>query len=269
LESQFSETKVLADLGLTLKQARIFLALSKYGPLKILEISKLARVARPDVYKVITKLQELGLVERILRKPVEYRAIPIKKGVSLLLERKEAQFRKIETETKILLDTIETKNSLKLDQIKDPQLVLIPEGKLVIERIRSSIEKAESSIDLLLSFKRFSRGIVSTFAESIESAWARNVKTRFLVEMPLESKTSKQLVQFCKEKPSSEVRFIPFYPKTILGIYDRQEMFVITNPKTDLPDSSALWTTNDSLIYLAEDHFGCLWSSAVKKFSVG
>ena len=65
-------------------------------------------------------------------------------------------------------------------------------------------------------------------------------------------------------KPSSEMRFIPYYPKTILGIYDKHEMFVITNPKTDLPGSSALWTTNDSLISLAEDHFGCLWSSAVK-----
>jgi len=74
--------------------------------------------------------------------------------------------------------------------METPQFVLIPKGKAVIERTNTAIEKAQLSIDLLLSWKRFSRGIVSTFAESMEAAWAKNVKIRFITESPLESKTA-------------------------------------------------------------------------------
>jgi hypothetical protein len=117
----------------------------------------------------------------------------------------------------------------------------------------------------LLSWKRFSRGIVSTFAESMESAWAKTVKTRFIIESPSESKTAKQLVRFCSEKPSCQVKFVRHYPTIVLGIYDKKEVFIIANPKTDLPGSPALWSTNPSLTALAEDHFEILWLTAMEE----
>jgi len=265
MDTQFSEAQVLVDLGLTLKQARVYVALSNNGPLRVLDISKISKVARPDVYNILSNLQEMGLVEKLIRTPYEYFAVPVRNAVSLLLDRKEKQFKKIKTETSILLETIERKELQKPETNNNFQLVLVPGGKAIIEKIRSAIEKTESSIDLFLSFKRFSVGLASTFSDSIEIAWAKNVRTRFLVEHPSKTITSKQLIVFCEEKPSCEIRFFPHHPETIFGIYDKQEMFVITNPQTDLPGSSALWTTNKSLISLANDHFNCLWSIAMKQ----
>lgn len=264
LKNNDSELQVLVDLGLTRTSAKVYLALSKSGPLKTLSLAKIAEVARPDTYRELLKLRDLGLVEQIFEKPMRYRAIPINKGLSLLLKERTAKYKRIRAATEMWIDQTkkENLNNNKLSQ--EPQLVLIPEGETIIGRIRTAIEEAESSINLLLSFRRFSRGIVNTFADSIEIAWEKNVKTRFLVEQPSESETSNHLIQFCNKKPSSEVRLIPYHPETVLGIYDKQELFLITNPKTDLPGSSALWTSNSGIIALATDHFGCLWSSAVK-----
>jgi sugar-specific transcriptional regulator TrmB len=264
LEPQFSEIQTLMDLGLTLVQARVYLALVESGPLKTSAISKISKVAQPDTYKTLSKLQQLGLVEKIVATPLEYRAVPMKEGISRLLETKTQQYEKVRSEAKILLSTVKKEKSDIEKQIETPKFVLIPK-RTVIERIKNAIEKAQLSFDLVLSWKRFSQGIASVFAESIEIAWAKNVKIRFLIESPPESKTAKQLIQFCREKPSCQTRFIHRCPKAIFGIYDQKEIFVILKSKTDLPGSPALWSNNPTLIDLVEDYFETLWLTAMEE----
>jgi sugar-specific transcriptional regulator TrmB len=263
LEPQFSKSQVLIDLGLTKVQARVYLALVESGPSRITAISKISKVARPEIYRNLSKLQKLGLVERIIETPLRYRAVPINEGISLLLNTKTQQYEKVRSEAKILLSTVKIEKPKK-KQVETPQFVLIPK-RTVIKRIKNAIEKAQLSMDLVLSWKRFSQGIASAFAESIEAAWAKNVKIRFIIESPLESETAKQLIQFCKEKPSSQTRFTPHYPKATFGIYDKKEIYLIAKSKTNLPGSPALWSNNQNLISVVQDYFEILWLTAMKE----
>jgi sugar-specific transcriptional regulator TrmB len=263
MEPHFSKQQVLRNLGLTPVQARVYLALVESEPLTTSEVSKITSVSRPDVHRTISKLQKKGLVEKIIRKPIEYQAIPINEGLSLLLESKTRQYQKVRAEAQIWFDSPLLKKKSKKKPVESPQFVLIPKGRTVINRMKTAIESAEQSIDLVLSWKRFSRGIASTFDESIEIAWTKNVKVRFILERPPASKTGDHLVQFCREKPSCQVRFIPHYPKTVFGIYDKKEVFIIALSKTDLPGSPALWSNNPSLIGLAQDHFKILWLNSM------
>jgi len=265
LEAQFSEQQVLINLGLTLKQAKVYLALAESRSSRIMEISKKSKVARPDVYPALEKLQQLGLSEKIIKNPPGYRAIPLKEGLSLLLEMKANQYEKLKADTETLRNVIETKQSNGAIQTENSQFVLISEGKRVIDRIAKAIEKTQLTMDLVLSWKRFSQGISDTFAEEIENAWARNVKTRFIIERPLRSTTSEQLIQYCLRKPSCQLRFMQDHPKTVVGVYDKKEVFIITTSKTDLQGSPALWSNNHAMICLASDHFEMLWRKAIKE----
>ena len=265
MEPEFSEIDVLVDLGLTLVQAKVYWALAKSGSLKTSAISKISKVAQPDVYRSLSKLQELGLVQRVIKKPLEYMATPANQAISLLLETKTEQFKKVRADAKLIVDRIEEERPKRKNQLEVPQFVLIPKGRTVIERINTSIVQAQLSMDLLLSWKRFSRGIVDTFAESMENAWDKKVKIRFIVEKPSESETAKQLIRFCEEKPFCQMKFIPNRPEIVLGIYDENEVFVIANPETDLPGSSALWSSNRSIIALAKSHFEVLWLNAMEQ----
>ena len=56
--------KILMDLGLTLLQAKAYLALSQLGKATVKTISKTANVARQDVYRVMLALEKLGLAEK-------------------------------------------------------------------------------------------------------------------------------------------------------------------------------------------------------------
>ena len=262
MEPESSKLPILVNLGLTLKQARVYLALVESGPSKISAISKISKVARPDTYSSLSKLHQLGLVERIIKKPLEYKAISMVKGLSLLFETKTKRYKKLRAETRMLLDTVKMQKPKQEKQI-EAQFILIPK-KTVIERINTAIAQAQISIDLLLSWKRFSRGIASTFAESMESAWAKNVQIRFIIESPLESKTAKQLIQFCRERLFTQIKFIPHCPSVVLGTYDKKEVFIIVDPKADLPGSPALWSNNPALISIVGDHFETVWLTAIE-----
>jgi sugar-specific transcriptional regulator TrmB len=265
LEPEFSQPQILLDLGLTLKQARVYMALVESGSSRISTISKVSKVARPDLYQTLSKLQQLGLVERIIETPLEYRATPINEGISLLLQTKTRQYEKVRAEAKILLSTVKIEKPTK-KEIETPQFVLIPK-RTVIERIKDAIEKAQLSVDVVLSWKRFSQGIVGMFAESMEIALGKNVRVRFVIESPPEGKTSEQLVQLCGKKPFCKVRFMPHYPEAVFGIYDGKEIFMVIKSKTDLPSSPALWSNNPSLISLAKGYFKILWLASIEELT--
>jgi len=264
METQFSEQQVLINLGLTLKQARVYLALAESGPLRVIEISRKSKVARPDVYLALEKLQQLGLSEKIIKNPPGYTAVPLKEGLSLLLETKANQYEKLRADTETLRSIIETKKPKDAIETEDSLFVLIPEGKSVIDRIAKAIGKAQLTMDLVLSWKRFSRGMSDTFAEEIENAWARNVKTRFIIERPLSGAAAEQLIRYCLEKPSCQLRFMRGHAKAVFGVFDMKEVIIITVSETDLQDSPALWSSNDAMISLALDYFEMLWRKASK-----
>ena len=88
---QEETVQTLVNLELTVLQAKVYLALVKLGTSTGRTTAKAAKVASQDVYRVLTELQEKGLVEKIIAKPNKYRPIPLKDGLSMLLQRRNKQ----------------------------------------------------------------------------------------------------------------------------------------------------------------------------------
>ena len=89
LSFEVDDFTLLSDLGLSRIQAKIYLALLKLGiDSKAVSIFKYSGVARQDVYRVLCELQQIGIVEKIISKPVRFRAIEPKKAVALLLKKR-------------------------------------------------------------------------------------------------------------------------------------------------------------------------------------
>ena len=264
MSAQNSSIQTLMSLGLTLLQAKVYRALAKSGQSTIATTSKLSGVARPDLYRTLSKLQQLGLVSKIIETPFQFKAIPLDEGLALLLEKKTEEHDKLKTETRHLIRSFEGKKLEQQQPIKS-EFVLIPQSKTVVERIRKAIEDAQKSIDVVLSWKRYSLGIAHIYTESTAKAWDRKVNWRFIVEKPEEISSAEHLIQLSRKSPFCQMRFIPSHPKTVLGIYDKKEIFIILDPTTELPGSPALWSNNQSLISIAQDYFDILWLTSSEK----
>jgi sugar-specific transcriptional regulator TrmB len=81
--------KTLRELGISLLQARVYLALLKLGTYSNVKcISVFSKVARQDIYRTMTELRELGLVEMVIGSPALFKAIPLQETVAILMEKK-------------------------------------------------------------------------------------------------------------------------------------------------------------------------------------
>lgn len=260
MEPKFSELKVLFDLGLTLKQARVYLTLSQSRILKISEISRIANVARPDLYKTLSKLQQLGLVERIIQTPIAYSAIPIEEGVSLLLENKREKFRRIRAETQILLEKAKMNKPNNSNILRDQQFILYPD-KIAIKRLDNAIQNAKHSIDFCLSWKIFTLLIAKKFSGILKKLSKENVQNRFLIESPMESEAAKQLIKYYEKKAFCQIKLASKFSKTNFVILDNIKFFMMINMQKDPKTISALWSNNPSLVTLSQKYFDMMWQT--------
>ena len=75
---------VLVSLGLSGRQARVYLALLRMRDGRVRLVAGLAGVRRQDVYGLLSELQQLRLVRQNLTVPVSYSAKPIAEGIQLV-----------------------------------------------------------------------------------------------------------------------------------------------------------------------------------------
>jgi len=255
---------VLTQLGLTPLESKVYIVLCKYGKLNTKEISKLTKTAQADIYRVVKSLQQKGLVEKQIEKPVSFKSVPFDVGAAFLLERKKTEHNVLQQKTEHLSLQFKQNDISKPFMSEDAHFLLIPKREHIVKKIGEAIDRSERRVDLFLSWKRLHRGMTSAFVKSAKRAWSRGVQFRIVVENPKEPAAQKKAVECCEINPMCNIRFLPDHPKTVLGLYDKKEVFIIVNPKGDLHDSPALWSNNQSLITAIQEYFELLWLISMK-----
>lgn len=86
--SKDNALELLQKLGLNQYESKTYLALAKHGTLAAGKVSELAKIPRPRVYDVLSKLEKEGFVLVQSGRPVKYQARDISEAVKLLKERK-------------------------------------------------------------------------------------------------------------------------------------------------------------------------------------
>ena len=248
----------LSKLDLSALEAKVYLTLSKYEELTAAEISKLTQTARPDVYRVVRNLQEKGLVEKILKSPVQMKAVPINVGLQLLLRNKKDEYDEIKRETNQLFDSLRQIKLKDENNLKEEKFVLVPKKEAIIAKIRQAIDEAQESVDLILSFKRFFYG-TTHFMENLSKAWDREVKFRVILEKPKKEHHIEEALQICRKSNMCQIRFFNDHPAAGVGLYDKKSVFIVLNPREDVPSSPALWSNSRSLLAIVQDYFNVLW----------
>src|SRR5665647_547671 len=84
-------TELLLGLGLTLNQAKVYLAVIKLEKTTVVQVANFSKVRREDVYRILPSLEKMGLVERLLGKPTQIRATPISDALSFLVAEEKSK----------------------------------------------------------------------------------------------------------------------------------------------------------------------------------
>lgn len=266
LQDEYLQT--LVDLGLTRVQAKAYLALCRLDCATIKAISKMANLARQDVYRIMPSLQKMGLVEQVISNPIKYHAIPIKNGVYSLLQHHIEEQERLTKKTTALLNRLKEDNfKMNFTAQEEPQLLIISELSLLFKKLMNGTRTSQLSIDSVGTWEAFD-GVTANGLPDFKKALQRGVRIRAITEKPPNGKSLPGYVKTLQKHPLYEVRFVVSPAPVTMAILDKKEVSIcISVPAGNSP--SSLWSSNSVIVSLASNYFEEIWNKASKSTPLG
>jgi sugar-specific transcriptional regulator TrmB len=258
--------QILSSFGLTVKQAKVYLALVSLGTAPVGEISKLSKVRREEVYRILPKLEKMGLIEKTLTVPVKLKAASVDNALSILIREEEecSKNRLIELAAKKqeFLEHFHTgSKDGKLGS--GEQFSIVSEKAVGLSKIEALIDNARSEIEYCVSREKLQQ-FLKFFSTPLSRASARGVKIRIISTTPIgQDDIPKTVNQLLLSGKSITLRYLQNLPNHFL-ITDQKEVLVATAIGGYLADSPLLWSSNLPHVSVYKRLFEELWNSAVE-----
>ena len=249
-------------LGLTPNQAKVYQTILKIGNATVIQISKSSTVRREDVYKVLSTLENMGLVEKLLGKPAIIRATPVAGALaSLVLDEKVKSDERIAS-MKTKFQALSKAKWTQPTVIGEEESIysLIQGGKATIDRFTSSIISSKSNI-LWIDTPTEILHLISLLSAEIKRAIHNQVEIKLIIEDFRPDEDQKKQVQHSINIESIDARFNPT-PLNRFKNIDGREAMISTNRTNTSEGTSALWTNDTNLIGILKKYFETAWSES-------
>ncbi|MCL2475541.1 helix-turn-helix domain-containing protein [Candidatus Bathycorpusculum sp.] len=264
--SDSDENRILAELGLTINQTKVYLALLRLGTAsKAFSIFKVSGIARQDIYRVLSELQQIGIVEKIISKPTRFRAVEPKKATAILIEKKKENFQELNRKAEEFANNAHEKYTSAISYHEKDQIVMITEKQSIIRKIQESIEKTQSTVDSLTPNRELLPWLTSV-EESIKIAKDKGVKIRWITKKINTDKDTNKLSVYNEQTNAKMEDSIP-PPRAQFFIFDGKEI-IISFEERNFAETPVLWTNSPSVIMLARSYFETYWNKETMPLEV-
>ena len=248
--------QTLMGLGLTLLQAKTYFALAKLGVADVKTISKVSNVARQDVYRVAPKLQKRGLIEKIIATPTQYKATPLKAGLSTLLQQKVEENAELQGKTEVLINNFEkTFSSGTTLQENESQFIITSEETLFRKRIEEATDAAQTSKDTIVTLEGC-RAVLFHHLQQLKNAVNRGVKIRIITEESEDKQAIQKITRELTKTQLFECKFTSAPTPICMMIFDNQEVH-LRMAEGAVP---SFWSNNPNIVSLSRKYFEELWN---------
>jgi sugar-specific transcriptional regulator TrmB len=258
LEFKEESLQLMTSLGLTVLEAKVYLALAKLGKASAKAISKASQISQPDVYRVLSKLENHGLIEREVAIPNQFKATTLDEGLALLLQRRDNQSAILHKKATELLKDFKEKNEKTVLQEETPKFVLVPAAH--IYKIRNAVDSAQKIVLCFTSLDMFRKVRFTT-----EDVWKRCVKRRvklqFIIGNPPGEKVVLGLDPVLRNNNCFEIKWTRTSMPCVVLI-DGKEVFLRTEMNLEAP---FLWSNNPVIVAMMQEHFKTKWRILGKK----
>jgi sugar-specific transcriptional regulator TrmB len=225
---------------------------------------KATKISRQDVYQVLCRLEELGLVSRILGRPLKFRAIPSKDAVSILDRIREDKHSELRNRALMLFDRFDKQERTQGSVLPEPSFEL-RNICLSDPHVKAAMGRAKVKIRLLDENMHWP--VFYSFIQDWTGALKRGVKIGVLNEFSTKIQEP-EFLDVLKKSNSFEIRYGKNLASGAILIFDDEEMAVWEGSKpgqvakSESPPLKALWTNHNGLIDLATAYFDSSWEIA-------
>ncbi len=249
--------EVLAGLGLTGRQARVYLAVLKVGDAKVKDIAELAQVERQEVYGLVEDLKQIGLVEQNLTVPTSYTAAPIAECINLLLAQRTDELTTLSKKAKALAARLNQTPSLAMAAATQPCFGIISDGYRGRKYLKA-IQETQQTMDVVTSWTRFKQQSFK-FENQFRASLKKGVVLRFIIEKPMNYRMPKWVGATKEQYDKFKIKIQLNPLAAAVSIFDGSRAAIVFASDASLSKGPDLWTTNPALTALCQAYFDTLW----------
>ena len=261
---QEDQVTKLLNFGLTVNQAKVYLSIIQSGMTSVNKISKYTQLHRQDIYKILPKLERMGLITKTLDTPFMIDAIPTETAlynlVSVLRQKSEKEMNQLELNMKELINEIKTQPNWE----EEARLTLLTTDKAIKNKTELSFKNIKSNIDLIIDEELLNTRVMRYICEGLQTIAENEIKIRLIIEAP----ECENLVRTTIEKIGNNNKNY-FMAKLIrkttsknYQIIDDKEAWITTQQKTESGFPCMLWTNDKNIINTYEEQFAKTWEDA-------
>ena len=234
----------LSKFGLLKNEAKIYLYLARFGGQKAQRISEALSIHRTETYKILRRLEKMGLIYRILDKPVKFVALPIDQALSNLIEIKKQRLMLLE---KTKEELVKLWNSLPCpmeNSEAEKESFQILKGMLRINAKASEIiRKAKKEVFIVATddklFQMFHSGVLDELKKN-----SRRINVKLLTNYSLKSHFIVKKIQLNEKEFSYTELNIPSF----ILVDEEELLFFLEDHINNKKEFRAMWTNQKEII---------------------
>jgi sugar-specific transcriptional regulator TrmB len=256
--------ETLVHLGLNYSQARVYFALVENGLSTAKEISKISGINRQEIYRIMPKLQNVCLAEKMIDIPTRWRATPLQDGLSFLLENRKKETSELQAKATKLIDFIR-ENKKRAELQKDEcQFIMMPGKNAHLKWLKNRLKAALETNDSILTWS--DDKTISFYCDNeIKEQLNRGVKTRLVIYVSENEKAIYENDRTFRSNPNYQKAFIFTPPIVLGGVLDKKQLILATEQNNPVQRSENVLLSNSPfLTALFQNYFEQLWKTARK-----
>jgi sugar-specific transcriptional regulator TrmB len=253
-------TELLLGLGLTLNQAKVYLAIIKLEKTTVGQVAKFSKVRREDVYRILPALEKMGLIERLLGKPTEIRATLISDSLTSLVAEEKSRTDERLIGMRSMVQKLSLKDWKQPPPGEESIYILIAEKKAILAKTSELISNSKKEVALIADKGRV-MPVLFQFSDEYKLAIKNGAEIRILFEGETPDALLKEKVKKLIGSPSVQVKF-HHEPLNHFIMSDDKEALITTSKQSGLGESPSLWANNSNLIGVLRTSFESDWKKA-------
>jgi sugar-specific transcriptional regulator TrmB len=246
----------------------VYLSIVQSGSTSVNMISKTTHVYRQDIYKILPKLEEMGLITKTVDRPVTIKAVPTKEALNYIIsteqEKANQRIKRLKADLKALSNAIEEirEQNETTTQEKEIQAAFLSTDRARKNKLEVSYENARTKCDLVMNFETLRR-LLPVLRKRFQALATNNVKTRLILDttknIDFVKRTLEEIIpskgDFTVKHVAGKITVKPYL------IIDHKEIYISTRKKTPHAFPCILWTNSKNVIGTYEDNFEKAWNS--------
>jgi sugar-specific transcriptional regulator TrmB len=256
----------LEKFGFTINQAKVYLSIVQSGKTRVGTISKNTQLHRQDIYKLLPKLEKMGLITKTIDKPFMIEAVPIEKALGNVIakEREEANQRlsTLEKNLNDMIKAIQQQPELK----EEARFTLLTTDEAIKNKGKSIFRKPRKQFLIVTTMEHILRPGLHQFRDFLQNISDCNAKLHLIIVGVKDRNIAHETLE--KIAPKTAQIHAKHIRKSVCAnfqIIDNKEAWVSTQQKTELGYPCLLWTNDQNILDVYRDNFNKTWTNLKAK----